>query len=145
VRHLSTESRYQRFLVTVSELPDRKLHYFTEVDQVRHVALAAAVEREGRPAIVGVARYIVAPAGDSCEFAIRRRRCVARLGAGRHPDAGADRRGACTPPGEDGRHGAGGQCADAEVMRQLGFGRERNPDDRETVRVVRRRDDARRD
>jgi acetyltransferase len=70
VRHLSAEARYKRFLATVSELPERKLRYFTEVDQVRHVALAAVAERAGAPAIAGVARYIVDPAGRACEFAI---------------------------------------------------------------------------
>jgi len=70
VRHLSTDTRYQRFMVTVAELPQTKLRYLTDVDQVRHVALVATTERDGREAIVGVVRYIVEPAGTSCEFAV---------------------------------------------------------------------------
>jgi acetyltransferase len=138
VRHLSTESRYQRFLVTVSELPDRKLHYFTEVDQVRHVALAAAVEREGRPAIVGVARYIVAPAGDSCEFAIAVDDAWHGSGlAGILMRALLDVARARRLARMEGTVLAANTRM-LKFMRQLGFGRERSPDDRETVRVARR-------
>ena len=138
VRHLSSESRYQRFLVTVSELSDRKLHYFTEVDQVRHVALAAAVEREGRPAIVGVARYIVAPAGDSCEFAIAVDDAWHGSGlAGILMRALIDVARARRLARMEGTVLAANTRM-LKFMRQLGFGQERNPDDRETVRVVRR-------
>ncbi|MGE5337264.1 MAG: acyl carrier protein, partial [Gemmatimonadota bacterium] len=69
VRHLSADARYQRFMSTLRELPEKKLHYLTEVDQVRHVALAATVDRDGREVLVGVVRYIVDPAGTGCEFA----------------------------------------------------------------------------
>jgi acyl carrier protein len=138
VHHLSTESRYQRFLVTVSELPDRKLHYFTEVDQVRHVALAAAVEREGKPAIVGVARYIVAPAGDSCEFAIAVDDAWHGSGlAGILMQALIDVARARRLARMEGTVLAANTRM-LKFMRQLGFSQERNPDDRETVRVVRR-------
>lgn len=70
VRHLSTDTRYERFMVTVAELPQSKLRYLTDVDQVGHVALVATTERDGREVIVGVVRYIVDPAGTSCEFAV---------------------------------------------------------------------------
>jgi len=69
VRHLSTDSRYARFMVTVGDLPQSKLKYLTEVDQVRHVALVAVIERDGREALVGVVRYVVDPSGTNCEFA----------------------------------------------------------------------------
>jgi len=69
VGHLSTESRYGRFMVTVSELPETKLKYLTDVDQVGHVALVATVQQDGREELVGVARYVVDPSGSSCEFA----------------------------------------------------------------------------
>ena len=69
VSHLSPESRYGRFMVTVGDLPKEKLRYLTDVDQVRHVALIATVERDGREELVGVARYVVDPSGSSCEFA----------------------------------------------------------------------------
>jgi len=69
VHHLSTESRYGRFMVTVSELPQAKLKYLTEVDQVGHVALVATVDQDGQEALVGVARYVVDRSGTNCEFA----------------------------------------------------------------------------
>lgn len=137
VRHLSAETRYKRFLVTVSELSDRKLHYFTEVDQVRHVALAAVAERDGREAIVGVARYIVDAAGTGCEFAI----AVddAWQGSGM---AGilmhalievARARGLATMEGTV----LATNTRMLKFTRQLGFRQQRDSEDRETVRVVR--------
>jgi acetyltransferase len=70
VRHLSDESRYKRFMHTLRELPEGKLRYLTEVDGTRHVALVATTERDGGEAILGVARYIVDPDGEGCEFAV---------------------------------------------------------------------------
>ena len=70
VHRLSTESRYKRFMVTVSELPKSKLRYLSDVDQVRHVALVATTQRDGQSVFLGVARYVVDPAGAGCEFAI---------------------------------------------------------------------------
>ena len=70
VRHLSTEARYKRFMVTMQELPAAKLKYLTDVDQVRHVALVAVAQREGRDALLGVVRYIVDASDANCEFAI---------------------------------------------------------------------------
>lgn len=70
VRHLSLESRYDRFMVTVKELPAAKLEYLTDVDQTTHVALAATIERDAGEEIVGVVRYIVGADGIGCEFAI---------------------------------------------------------------------------
>lgn len=138
VSRMSMETRYMRFLVTVSELSDRKLHYFTEVDQVRHVALAAVVERQGAPSIVGVARYIVLVPGDGCEFAI----VVddAWQGSGL---AGilmhelievARARGLASMEGTV----LAANTRMLKFIRQLGFSQQRNPDDRDTVRVVRR-------
>lgn len=138
VRHLSTETRYKRFLVTVSELSDAKLHYFTEVDQIRHVALAATAERDGQEAIVGVARYIVEPAGSSCEFAIAIDDAWQGSGlAGILMHAlleVARSRGLAT------MHGAvlATNTRMLKFTRQLGFSQQRDADDRETVRVVRR-------
>lgn len=70
VRHLSSESRYYRFMVTVNELPQAKLKYLTEVDQDRHVALVATEIRGPEEVEVGVARYVIAPDNRRCEFAI---------------------------------------------------------------------------
>lgn len=70
VRELSDEARYKRFMVTMKELPPGKLHDLTEVDQDRHVALAALAEVDGRATLVGVARYVVDGSGTGCEFAV---------------------------------------------------------------------------
>jgi RimJ/RimL family protein N-acetyltransferase len=54
--HLSEQSRYQRFLTSVSELSDSELRYLTEVDHHDHEALIAFDPETG--AGVGVARYV---------------------------------------------------------------------------------------
>jgi acyl carrier protein/RimJ/RimL family protein N-acetyltransferase len=70
VQRLSSRSRYQRFMVSLRELPPAKLMELTQVDQQRHVALVAVVMRDGRPALAGVVRYIVDASGTGCEFAL---------------------------------------------------------------------------
>lgn len=70
VRGLSDDSRYNRFMGQLRELAPRKLEYFTEIDYDQHMALIATVVREGREVEIGVARYVVAPGSQSCEFAI---------------------------------------------------------------------------
>ena len=58
---LSDRSRYQRFLAPKPRLSSSELRYLTDVDQRRHVALAAVDPADG--AFVGIARYATA-AGD---------------------------------------------------------------------------------
>lgn len=70
VKHLSPDSRYKRFMSTFQELPPGKLKYLTEIDYVRHLALVAVVQRDGQDVEIGVARYVAAPSGNSCEFAV---------------------------------------------------------------------------
>jgi RimJ/RimL family protein N-acetyltransferase/acyl carrier protein len=70
VRGLSALARYKRFMLSLHELPPAKLAYFTDVDQVRHIALAAWVTGDRRRVWVGVARSIADPQGDGCEFAV---------------------------------------------------------------------------
>jgi ribosomal protein S18 acetylase RimI-like enzyme len=53
---LSPRSRYRRFLTPKRELTDRELVFFTDVDHVRHEALAATDPRDN--SLVGVARYV---------------------------------------------------------------------------------------
>lgn len=137
VRHLSTEARYQRFMVTVRELPEKKLHYFTDVDQVRHVALVAAVERCGQQAIVGVVRYIVDPGGSACEFAIAVDDAWQGSGlAGILMHALIDvahSRGLATMQG----FVLASNTRMLKFTRQLGFSQQRHPEDRDTVCVAR--------
>jgi RimJ/RimL family protein N-acetyltransferase len=54
---LSRHSRYQRFLHPKPRLSDEELEFFTDVDHVRHEALAAIDPADG--SFVGVARYAV--------------------------------------------------------------------------------------
>jgi len=137
VRHLSSETRYDRFLVTLSELPPEKLIYLTDVDQVRHVALVATVDRDGRQTLVGAVRYVVDATGTGCEFAIAIDDAWERSGL-----AGilmhcliaiARSRGLITMEGivlpRNSRM--------LKFARQLGFAQQRDPGDRDTVRVVR--------
>lgn len=70
VQHLSADSRHKRFMSTLKELPPGKLKYLTEIDYVRHLALVAIIQRDGRDVEIGVARYVAGPQGDDCEFAI---------------------------------------------------------------------------
>jgi acetyltransferase len=70
VRQLSDQSRYQRFMGTVRELPEAKLRELTDVDGVRHVAIVATSVVDGQETELGVARYVVDASGRHCEFAI---------------------------------------------------------------------------
>jgi RimJ/RimL family protein N-acetyltransferase len=65
---LSPDSRYRRFHVGIPMLPPALLSRLVDIDQVRHVALAARVP--GRPAIVAEARYVVDEEAVGAEFAV---------------------------------------------------------------------------
>ena len=71
VRTLSEEARYFRFLSTLVELSPAMLARFTQIDYDREMAMVATVDAGG-PAerIVGVARYLLNPDGDTAEFAL---------------------------------------------------------------------------
>lgn len=70
VRGLSDDSRYNRFMGQLRELTPRKLQYLTRIDYEQHMALIATVPQDGREVEIGVARYVVTPGSDSCEFAV---------------------------------------------------------------------------
>jgi acetyltransferase len=70
VRHLSSESRYERFMVSMNELSPSKLKYLTNVDYQHHMALVATETGAEGEVEVGVGRYVVAPGTTRCEFAI---------------------------------------------------------------------------
>lgn len=67
---LSGESRQQRFMKFVHAVSDKLIHFFTHVDYDRHMAFVCEAPVEGRPELVGEARYIANPDGRSCEFAV---------------------------------------------------------------------------
>lgn len=70
VRGLSEDSRYNRFMGQLRELSPRKLQYLTTIDYDQHMALIATIRRDGREVEIGVARYVVTPGSECCEFAI---------------------------------------------------------------------------
>jgi acetyltransferase len=137
VRRLSSDSRYQRYMATLSELSPAKLASLTEVDQVRHVALAATTERERREALVGVARYIVDSSGAGCEFALEVDDAWQGSGlAGILMQALIDvarSRGLATMEGII----LASNFRMLKFTHQLGFVPRRDPDSRDTVRVAR--------
>jgi acetyltransferase len=70
VQRLSGETRYLRFQKWVQSPSDRLIHFLTEVDYDRHLALVCAFEGEGGEEVVGEARYVADTGGESCELGI---------------------------------------------------------------------------
>ena len=79
VRGLSSESRYFRFISSLSELPPSMLARFTLIDYDREMALVAVFKERKADAdgviseterIIGVSRYITNPDQASCEFSL---------------------------------------------------------------------------
>jgi GNAT superfamily N-acetyltransferase len=67
----SPESLYYRFFSVKREFSEKEAHYFLDIDFVKHVALVAVADEEGRSAIVGGARYIVVQPGQAeASFAV---------------------------------------------------------------------------
>ena len=67
----SPESFYYRFFSVKREFSEKEAHYFLDIDFVKHVALAAIADEEGRSAIVGGAQYIVVQPGQAeASFAV---------------------------------------------------------------------------
>lgn len=138
VRHLSPESRYSRFMVTVNELPAAKLKYLTDVDYDKHMAFVATLPRDGKETEIGVSRYIVDPSsGTSCEFAIAvddawQGSGVAGILMATLMDA-ARARGLKTMEGIV----LASNHKMLKFARQLGFSLHRDPDEPDTVHVSR--------
>ena len=70
VRGLSAQSKYFRFMQGLNELTQEMLVRFTQLDYNRELALIAVHEQDGRETELGVARYVMNPDGQSCEFAL---------------------------------------------------------------------------
>jgi acetyltransferase len=76
-RGLSEHTRYMRFISVLRELSPRTLARYTQVDYHRELAMVATVlEADPREAgalhetIIGVARYLLNPDGDSAEYSL---------------------------------------------------------------------------
>lgn len=67
---LSPESRHNRLLGGMIKITREYLERLTTVDYARDMALAAVLMLEGRELLIGVARYVLAPDGKACEFAL---------------------------------------------------------------------------
>ena len=70
VKSLSEETKYFRFMDSLSELSPAALARLTQIDYTREMALLALTEVDGREVELGVARYAINPDGESCEFAL---------------------------------------------------------------------------
>jgi acetyltransferase len=71
VDNLSDESKYFRFMHRMDKLTPLMLARFTQIDYDREMALVAVInENTPEARILGVARYISNPDGQSCEFAL---------------------------------------------------------------------------
>jgi acetyltransferase len=68
--HLSQESRQMRFMKFVKALSDKLIHFFTHIDYAKHMAFVCEAEVDGKPALVGEARYVANEDGRSCEFGV---------------------------------------------------------------------------
>jgi acetyltransferase len=84
VNSLSPEAKYLRFMSTLKQLTPAMLARFTQVDYDREMALVAIVYREGRELQIAVARYVINPDWESCEFAIVVSQDWQGHGLGRH-------------------------------------------------------------
>jgi acetyltransferase len=70
IRELSARSKYFRFMQGINELTQQMLVRFTQLDYSRELALIAVLESPGHETELGVARYVMNPDGESCEFAL---------------------------------------------------------------------------
>jgi len=70
VRELSAQSKYFRFMQGLNKLTQQMLVRFTQLDYSRELALIAVLESHDKETELGVARYVMNPDGDSCEFAL---------------------------------------------------------------------------
>ena len=70
VRKLSVQSRYMRFHGTIKELSEKDLASFTNPDPLNAEALIILYKGEQGEEEVGVARFVIDPDGNGCEFAV---------------------------------------------------------------------------
>ena len=70
VRNLSPESKFNRFLGEIGELSPDQLYEYTHPDPKQGAAYVVIRSTAAGEEEIGVARYIVDPSGESCEFAV---------------------------------------------------------------------------
>ena len=59
----SAATLYLRFFGAKREISDKEAHYFLDIDFVKHVALVAIADEDGRPILIGGGRYVVIEPG----------------------------------------------------------------------------------
>ena len=67
---LSEESKYLRFQKWVLAPSDKLIHFLTDVDYDRHMALVCTARHGGGEEMVGEARYVSELSGGTCELGI---------------------------------------------------------------------------
>lgn len=129
VRDLSPQSRYFRFMQGLNELTQQMLVRFTQLDYNRELALIAVLERSDEETELGVARYVMNPDGESCEFALVVSDKWQNRGIGSHLMTAlieaAQQRGIKTMVGEI----LANNNNMLELVRNLGFSTDTSPDD----------------
>ena len=70
VRELSPQAKRFRFMGAINELSPEMLARFTQIDYRTEMALVAIVGKAASQEQIGVARYMINPDRQSCEFAI---------------------------------------------------------------------------
>lgn len=136
IRNLSPESRWMRFLGQIGEPSDSLIRKLTELDYQHDMAFIALSREGGIPHEVGVSRYSLAADGQSCECAVTVADVWQGKGLGtilmRNLIDIARKRGIRSMFSID----ANENERMRELARDLGFKRERDPDD--PTRVIHR-------
>lgn len=70
VRQLSPQTKYFRFMEHLQELTPSMLVRFTQIDYDREMALISTYMKNNEEVNIGVARYIINPDQETCEFAL---------------------------------------------------------------------------
>ncbi len=70
VTGLSNQSKYFRFMENIKELSKDMLIRLTQIDYEKEMAIVASYMNEEKEKIIGIARYIINPDGNTAEFAI---------------------------------------------------------------------------
>src|ERR1700748_3443692 len=65
IDRIGKDSLQRRFFVTKRGFSDAEKTFFMKIDFINHVALVAQMEEDGRPAIIGGARYVVVKPGQA--------------------------------------------------------------------------------
>jgi RimJ/RimL family protein N-acetyltransferase len=59
VDRVSSQSLYRRFFAVKRHFTEKERSFFLDIDFIKHVALVAVMEENGKPTIAGGARYVV--------------------------------------------------------------------------------------